>query len=280
MNKEISYLSSKNLTKIKKRFLKLIVPYFLWPIIFYIINAFLNDSKSHNYSLKDLSYQLIIGRSIACVFWYQFNLTIITILFCIIILCSNKYYFHILGSILLLIYIFDYFQCSEILFNQYSDNIRRSVGRISKMLFFSILGFLLSSIKILPFLKQYRIITIFISFPITFIIIFFKLFISEIYIYESLFMNLGVMNLFIFFYMLPFEYITFGPCIFLIKQITSYSSGIYFIHIKIIEYFDNSFQAFQERTLIGCALNYIICYCICFIGMKIFGKTKMRNLFS
>ena len=274
-----SYFSIKNLEKIKKKFLKLIVPYIFWPIIFYIINSLLDDSKSHNYTLKDLSFQLIIGRSIACVFWFQFNLIIISIIFCLIILFSKNYYLHILGSIFFLIYIADCFQLSINFFEQYSDNINRSIGRISKMLYYSIFGFILSSFKFLPALRKYRILSIIISFSISFAIIYFKLFTSENYFYERLFMDLGALNLFVFFYMIPFENITFGPCIFFIKQITSYSNGIYFLHIKIIEYFQDSFQAFADKTLIGCALNYIICYCICFIGMKIFGKTKLKYLF-
>lgn len=274
-----SHFSTKNISQINKRFLRLIVPYIAWPSIFYIINYLSTDRRTEKYSLKDLFIQIIIGRGIACVFWYQFNLIIINIIFCLIIFCSKKYHLYIFLAMLLILFNLEYFGLVEKLFIPYSDNVKRSVGRIARMMIFAIIGFALSSKKILILLKEYRIISICISFSISFLIIFFKLYISEIYFYESAFEILSSMSFFIFFYMLPFEKITFGPLIFLIKQITSYSSGIYYLHIKIIEYFKDSFQVFEDKTLIGCALNYIICYFICFIGMKTLGKTNIKYLF-
>ena len=274
-----SHLSNKNIPQILKRFLRLIVPYTIWPLIFYIINYLSTDRRTEKYSLKDLFVQIVIGRGIACVFWYQFNLLMINIIFCLIIFCFKKYHLLLFYSILLILFIMEYFSFFQKIFISFSDNIKRSVGRLSRMMIFSIIGFALSSKKILIILKEYRIISICISFSISFSIFFFKLYISEIYFYEGIFEILSSISLFIFFYMLPFEKITFGPLIFLIKQITSYSSGIYYLHIKIIEYFKDSLHAFEERTLIGCALNYIICYFICFIGMKTLGKTNLKYLF-
>ena len=274
-----NHLSNKNLTQIQKRFLRLIVPYITWPLIFYIINYLSTDKRTEKYSLRDIFIQLTIGRSIACVFWYQFNLLMINIIFCLIILIFKKKHLYVFYSILLILLVLEYLNVFENLFISYSDNIRRSVGRLPRMMIFSIIGFDLSSKKILIFLKDYRILNICISFSISFIILYFKIYISEIYLYEGIFEILSSISFFIFFYMLPFEKITFGPLIFLIKQITSYSNGIYYLHIKIIEYFKDYFNAFEEKTLIGCAINYIICYSICFIGMKTFGKTILKYLF-
>ena len=274
-----NHLSNKNITQIYKRFLKLIVPYIAWPLFFFTMNSLSTDRRTIKYEFKDLYIQLIIGRGIACVFWYQFNLIMILIIFFLIIYSSKKYYLHILCSILLIVYSLEYFGITDFLLENFSDNIKRSVGRLPKMLAFSIIGFAISSTKILISLKNHRIISLCISFVISFIIIYFKLYISEIYYYEGIFTNIGIISLFIFFYMLPFEHITFGPLIFLIKQITSYSSGIYYLHIKIIDYFKDYFNAFEEKTLNGCAINYIICYFICFIGMKAFGKTNLKYLF-
>lgn len=274
-----NHLSNKSIPQILKRFIKLIVPYFVWPLFFYIINTLSTDRRTEKYSLKDLFIQLIIGRGIACVFWYQFNLLIIIIIFCLIILSSKKYYLYFLLTLFLILYPLEYIGIFDNLFLNFSDNIKRSVRRIPRMAIFSIMGFVVSSKKILILLKEYRIISICFSFSISFVIIVFKLFISDIYFYEGIFETLSSISLFIFFYMLPFEKITFGPLIFLIKQITSYSSGIYYLHIKIIEYFKDYFNAFEDKTLIGCVLNYIICYFICFLGMKTLGRTNLKYLF-
>ena len=274
-----NHLSNKNITQIYKRFLKLIVPYIAWPLFFFTMNSLSTDRRTEKYSLRDLFIQLTVGRGIACVFWYQFNLIMINMIFCLIIFCLNKFHLHFFHIIFLILYMLEYFGFLENLFVSYSDNIKRSIGRIPKMIVFSIIGYALSSKRILIFLKDYRIFSICISFFTSFSIIYFKLYISESYIYEGIFGTLASICLFIFFYMLPFEMISFGPLIFFIKQITSYSSGIYYLHIKIIDYFKDYFHAFEEKTLIGCALNYIICYFICFIGMKTFGKTNLKYLF-
>ena len=274
-----NHLSNKNFEQIHRRLFKLIIPYIVWPLFFYTMNSLSTDRRTVKYEFKDLFIQLIIGRGIACVFWYQFNLIIILAIFFLIIFSSKKYYLHILCSILLIVYSLEYFGITEYLLENFSDNVKRSVGRLPKMLSYSIIGFAISSTKIIISLKNHRIMSICISFIISFLIIYFKLYISEIYYYEGIITNIGIISLFIFFYMLPFEYITFGPLIFLIKQITSYSSGIYYLHIKIIDYFKDYFNAFEEKTLNACAINYIICYFICFIGMKVFGKTNLKYLF-
>ena len=274
-----NHLSNKKIPEIRKRFLKLIVPYVVWPLFFYLLNTLSTARRTKKYTYQDLYTQLIIGRGIACVFWYQFNLIIINMIFCIIILLSKKRHLHILLSILITSYALEYFGVIEMLFMNYSDNVKRSVGRIFKMTAYSIIGYIISSIRVLISLKNHRELSMCISLCVSIIIIYFKLYLSEIYFYEGLFTNIGIISIFIFFYMLPFELITFGPLVFLIKQITSYSSGIYYLHIKILDYFKDTFYAFEEKTLIGCALNYIICYSICFIGMKIFGKSYLKYLF-
>ena len=274
-----SHLTNKNLIQIQKRFLKLIVPYIIWPSIFYLINYLSTDRRTIKYTFKDLLIQIIIGRGIACVFWFPFNLIIINIIFCLVIFSTKHYRMHILFIILFISYISEYLGIIEILMENYSDNIKRSVGRLFRMTSYSIIGFSFASLKILPIIKNKRIICLCVSFLFIFLVFFFKLYNSMTHFYEGIFINIGIISIFIFFYMLPFEHITFGPLIFLIKQITSYSSGIYYIHIKISDYFKDSFHAFEEKTLVGCALNYIISYFICFIGMKMFGRTILKYLF-
>ena len=57
--------SSRNIKKIKERFIRLIVPYIYWPFIFSALQYFLYDKKlkTHNL-LRDFFIQMLIGRRI------------------------------------------------------------------------------------------------------------------------------------------------------------------------------------------------------------------------
>ena len=64
-----------------------------------------------------------------------------------------------------------------------------------------------------------------------------------------------------------------------IKKYTQFSSGIYYLHNPIWIYFSCFFGFIKNKTFYGSITIYFICYLISFIGLKIFGKTKLRNLF-
>ena len=63
------------------------------------------------------------------------------------------------------------------------------------------------------------------------------------------------------------------------KSLTNYTSGVYYLHIPIYLYLSNYIKLIKQKNLCSCIILYIICYCISYIGIKIFGKTKLRNLF-
>ena len=66
----------------------------------------------------------------------------------------------------------------------------------------------------------------------------------------------------------------------IVKYFTSYTGGVYYLHKTTFLYLKGLLKSFKNGTFSGLIINYIICYIICFIGMKIFGKTKIKNLFS
>ena len=147
------------------------------------------------------------------------------------------------------------------------------------MIIFAITGFFLSSIKLLNHLKYHKIKSIFLSIASFVIIIFLKIYFSNYYFLEGIFLILGSIPLLIVFALLPIDHITNMTAIFLIKQSTSYTAGVYYLHVKVLRYFEDSIDIFKDGELRGCALNYLICYSICFVGMKLFGKTKLKYLF-
>lgn len=86
-------------------------------------------------------------------------------------------------------------------------------------------------------------------------------------------------DLLILFLIFPFENINNKKFNDIIIKLGNFSSGIYYLHPKIqlfLLYFSNKMKS---RTFIVCIINYLLCNIICFIGLKIFRNSSLRNLF-
>jgi hypothetical protein len=272
--------SSRSILRIKQRLTRFVIPYFIWPFLFLGIKIITyKKNLPMDEVIYDLFTQIIIGRGIYFVFWYQFNLIFIFLFFAIITLSFKKYHIYIFQIILIISYILEYFEFTEKFFVAFSEDIRRSVGRAIKMLIFSLIGFLLCSIKMLNYLKRHRIKSIFISLVSLIFIVYYKIYFLKLYFFEGIFLVLGTVCLLIIFALLPLDNLTFIPLIFLIKQTTSYTAGVYFLHVKIMQYLNEYITIFKSGEIRGCVLNYLICHSICFLGMKLFGKSKLKYLF-
>ena len=66
----------------------------------------------------------------------------------------------------------------------------------------------------------------------------------------------------------------------IIKIVTSFTSGIYFLHTNVGMFMRKSIKPIKNRTLSGCIIIYIISYFISLIGVKIVGKNKFSCLFQ
>ena len=273
-------LSSKNIIRIKQRLLRLLIPYTFWPLIFSVMHILSYKKKINpNYLIRDISIQLILGRRIYFVFWLQFNLIMSFLLISIIFLFFKKYHLYIFQTMLLMEFILEYSGNNEKFFELYNEDIKRSIGRILKMMIIALVGFLLSSIKMLNFLKNHKIKSICFTLASFSFIIYLNIFYSNYYFLEGIYLILGSIFLMISFAFLPLNKITYMKLIFLIKQCTSYTAGIYYLHIKVQNYFGKNIIIMRDGTLSGCAFNYLICYSICFFGMKLFRRTKFKYLF-
>ena len=87
--------SSKNIIKIKLRFERIIIPYIIWPIIFYILNNFLINYKN-KITVNDLIKQLLYGHNFFPVLWFQYVLIIMTLIIVISELLFVKFRFYFL----------------------------------------------------------------------------------------------------------------------------------------------------------------------------------------
>lgn len=83
---------SKNIEKIKQRFIRIMVSFFFWPIISFMFNNsqyfLLRNTKKIEF--KYLIYQIIIGNGFYCLFWFQFNLMFVSIIFMFQLLRKHK----------------------------------------------------------------------------------------------------------------------------------------------------------------------------------------------
>ena len=275
-----STFTSRNITNLKQRFQRILVPYIVWPIIFSVLYIISSDKVIRlNDLIKDLFIQYLLGRRICFVFWFQFNLLLISLIFIIILICFKKSYILIFQILFLIAYILEYLGFVEMFLESYNEDIKRSIGRTLKMMIFAITGFTLASIKLLYNLKHNKIRNIFLSIIFFIIVIFLKIYYAKYYYLEGIFLILGSTCLIISFSLLPLNNITNMNMIFLIKQSTSYTAGIYYIHMKVHTYLENRLNIFKEGSLRACVLIYLFCYFICFIGMKMVGKTKYKYLF-
>ena len=158
----------------------------------------------------------------------------------------------------------------------------QTLGRLNEMASFATSGFTLASLGIIKSIQQIKIKTlifcvlIFVSlekYPI-----FSKL--SGGIAYPGIALNIRSICLVFIFSLFPSEKLTKTKISNIIIYITNYTAGQYYLHVSVINYFKIIFKPIKDGTLFGCFIIYIICYLICFIGIKFVGKTKLKYLFS
>ena len=135
INKDISFyfsyrtFCSRNISKLKERLLRILIPYIIWPSLFWIkytvISSF--NAKKVTIVYKDLIYQLLIGKPILPVFWFQFCLIIWTIIFIILIFSFKKTYNYILSFILLLLLYLNYSRITRLIYKYFKNMFHASI---------------------------------------------------------------------------------------------------------------------------------------------------------
>ena len=278
-------LASRNISKIKLRFIKMLTPYIGWPLLLY-----LKDKFDHYYykerlihRFKHLYYQIIVGCKIYGIFWFLFVLIFIHLFFTLIIFIFKKIHLFILFISNIFIYYFFYSNYASILiFNKYKKvPVHHSIKPILEFFVFAFTGFYLASIQFINKLYKCRIIAFLISNFSLFIYIkyynnYFK---KMIKIYKGIIRIILVTFIFIIFSMLPFDKINNIYILTFLNKITSYTGGIFYIHVIMGEICKKHIRIIRKYTFKGCILLYFICYCACFIGSFIFQKSKLKYLF-
>lgn len=275
-------LSKRNIDKIKNRLERLIIPYIIYPIIYWIIkNLFymLFNDKKQKILFKKLLIQLLLGRSgYYDVLWFQFNLIFLTISFYIISILFQDNYLVILQIIGYFSLIFSISNLNYYYFIKYRFEIAKTIGLFAETIPLSITGLTIASFDIISKIKKYRIKTIF--FSLSFLIMFFK---YDIFTQVRGFGKQGFLYIFggsLFFIL--FSLFPLDNCKkkvkMIIRYITYYTPGIFFLHIKVYEIFIK-IDLIKKNTFKGCIIIYILSYLTCSVFFPLFKQSKMKYLF-
>ena len=206
--------------------------------------------------------------------WYLFGMIFLTILFYIISVLLKTYFLSFIHFLCFLSYISQY-SCYYTYLAQFKNGVRIPISNTLGIFPLCILGLSFSSSKIIEILKSNRRKVLFLSYISLYMLFRYFIFISIgfykgiEYIFSSLFLFLG-------FYFLPLDNVNpFYKK--MIKVISSYTNGIYCLHRIIINIMRKKF-GLNGNMKTGIII-YMICYFISFIGIKIFGKNKLKYLF-
>lgn len=276
---------SFNFKKIYQRFERLLIPYILWPIIFWLINNLLikisNKNLNLNHTFYYLKYQLLFGNIFIQSFWFQWVLIFITFIFTLIFFVFKKNYIFVLLLLEITSFIFQYNGINHKNFSNYDNTKMYSFGRIIEMIPNAIAGFVIAFYGVIDILRKNNYKTIILCLYAIYFILNFKIF-ESIRGFDFCGIRLYLMSicLFITFTMFPSEKIKNKTILKFIKQITNHTAGIYYTHDSIYNILKNYNDSMKYKTIEGCIYIYLICYFINFIGSKLLKKTKLRHLFE
>ena len=270
--------------KLLGRLERLIIPYLGWPIIIYILNneIFNRLIKNNNkYSIKDLKNQLLWGNRFIIQFWFQWDLIMITIIFYAFIFIFKKYHLFCLQLLAIFAYFLQYSGYNYRFYKTLKRENKECLGRFAEAIPYTVTGFSFASLKVFDYLNKYKIKT-FIFSAITFIFLEIYSVFSEIkgVMYYGFNLNIKAISLISIFLIFPSDKIIKLKIKNFLRRLTNYTPGIFYLHYTVFVYLKKYIEPIKSRTFFGCVIIYIISYFFCFIGTKISGKSKLKNLFA
>ena len=275
-------LISSNTKKKIDRLIRLLIPFVLWPIIVFVfcnlISTYRQFPKLTSFDV--LIYQLLTGQGQELFhFWYLFDLIFTTLLFMGIIKLFRKKYLFIINLLLIFSYYLQYSEYNKKII-PYFRNIE-GLKRENELLPFAVVGFTLNALNVLKILENYK----FNSF-IMCILIYNLTIDNEIFrnifgiSYHGIKLNVLAVCIVILFSLFPSNKIKNKKLINILKLITNYSGGIFYLHQLVQFFFKPYYNNIRNGTFTGIIQIYFISYIISVIGANIFYKTKLKFLFS
>jgi hypothetical protein len=274
---------SKDLRKIKMRFQRLLMPYFIWPIIFWSLRNLLSFLilKIKPIYFKALVLQLLTGHFFMTVLWFQYDLIFITLfIFIIHLLFKENLIFYILINLKIFGIFFTYSNYNFIYFSKISSYKKYTFGRFFEVIPYCITGYILAYLNLVHILSKHRNISINFFLPILILFIKYKIFLEiKGFYYQGLKLYALSICTFFSFSLIPSENIRNKNTIKFIEFISNPMAGIYYIH-KPIKYYLCKFSLIKNGKFSGAIIIYIISYIISLFGKLKFKKSILINLFQ
>ena len=276
-------LKSKIVIKIKQRFQRILIPYIIWPTFIFIFNNILVrifdiTEFQRKLKLKDLVLQLIFGFKYQVVFYYQFNLIFLTIIFTIISILFNRNFIIIFQMFLIIAYFFQYSNLNKYIFGKYSAVFRIPLGSFLELLPFAVAGITLHYLDAITKFKKHKKLSMLFIEVIIFYILKFDIFTKiKGFFFPGIFLNIGGICIFILFSLFSFKN---ERLLFFLKIITKFTGGVYYVHKACYFVLKKGLLFVKNHTFHGSVLIYLISYIICYFGNKYTYKTKLKFLFN
>ena len=261
----------------KLRYIRLTVPFTLWPLIIWVFNNLLFIiSKKNRFgkilSFKDLYIQLITGRKFFIQLWFIFNLLLLSIFFYIFMFMGDFIFMALLNLLMVVFYFIQYLAPNYYFYRQFKDCISHSVGHLIFYFPIAITAFNLNRINLIKFLEKNYLFQA--LMPLISIILFIY---GTPNTYNGIDKNLFSLASFYSFHFIPINNLLNNNQKNIIYIMTNYTQGIYCMHL-IIKYYIFRFYNLTP-SFFSCFYLYIICYILSFFGKKIFEKNNIRYLF-
>lgn len=274
-------LSYRNINKIKERFVRLLIPYIIIPSVVWIINNILFLIWNFNLfgrklKFKELINQFLIGHIFYGIFWFQFDIIILTLFFSIIAFIFKNHFLIVILFFGFVAYLFQYSGYNKKLFKKYV-----SLGNIAEIGPNAIIGLLFGSINLINIFRNYRLRTIFICSLFLYLLFKYDIFIKiDGFFYPGILYTIGALFLFIIFSLIPFENSKNRIILKILYMFSNYTGGIYYYHPLFRDIFKLNINIVKRGKIQGTILIYFVSYFFCLIGSNLFGKTKLNNLFN
>ena len=263
----------------KSRLERLLVPFLIWPLFIWCFNNLLYLILKKNrfgriISFRELFIQLITGRMFLIQLWFLFNLIFLSIFFYILSFLHWYMFFLILYFFSVICYAIQHYENNYILYLKFKDCIAHSVGHIIISFPIAVTAFTFNKINLIIYLQNLRYKFI---YWIIFIITIILFFIGKANTYIGFDKNLYSLFIFYVIHLIPLNKYLNNNFKSIIYMLTSFTNGIYVLHIVIKFYLFRIFKF--PINFISCIFLYMICYSFSFLGKIIFEKNILKYLF-
>ena len=272
-------IKNRDSNKMRLRLERLFVPYLIWPVFIWIFNNILYLIIKENrfrrmLSFNELYIQILTGRKFFIQLWFIFNIIFISIFIFLIPFINSNIFIIILNIFSILCYLVQKYEKSYFFYSQFNDCIAHSVGHLIISFPIAITAFSSNKINLIYYFEK-------INNKLFLLILFLissSLFIKgKSYTYCGIDKNLFSLFIFYIAHLLPLNKYLNKNSKHIISILTSYTNGIYCLHIIIKFYL---FRILKYRTsVLSCILLYILCYIFSFVGTKLIGNNKLKYLF-